>query len=452
MLSIVGFTLIGLFDKDTLTSYFGFVLLVVGVVSSVVGVCFMILASIENRLQREKPGLYRSKKTMPLRNAIWLIGAGLVFAILGLLLIILPDQTSLMTSIGFDMLFIGIGVSVFGLSVASMEIVKIDLSKDPRSTVKVPQQLLFSIFLLGLGSISLIVGAILAKICVKDTAFSYFGFGLLIAGVVLLCLGVLGTAINMLKAQFHGQDYNINGPQHRAFSSIWEIGIGAMFLIIGLILSGNFETILFIYYTSFSLLLSGAAIFAYGLFETVKASSTDYIKYDSHDNFLRQDKKTQPQNSTARPTYPKSKMPRVNPIFNIAGIISSVCILFFSIWQLDLIVSGPVWWSSEPFGQGYGWSHIEGGAYANDYFQCFLWKTTVGQAYDTLFMLIFISFIILFISAYFWPKQNNNHNLLKLQESEERYKNLQISQETRNSQTTTTTEHAPTTIEDEKNS
>lgn len=95
-------------------------------------------------------------------------------------------------------------------------------------------------------------------------------------------------------------------------------------------------------------------------------------------------------------------------------------LLFFSLWQLDLIVSGPVWLSSAPHGTGSGWSHLNGGAYSNDYFQCYLWKTTIGQAYDTLFMMIFISFIILFASAFFWPRgAKDNKITFKLRGREE---------------------------------
>ena len=94
---------------------------------------------------------------------------------------------------------------------------------------------------------------------------------------------------------------------------------------------------------------------------------------------------------------------KTSAILNLTGVMAAICVLFFSLWQLDLIVSGPVWWSSLPNGQGTGWSHPNG-AYAEQYFQCFFWKTTVGQAYDTLFMLIFISFIVLFASAFFWPR------------------------------------------------
>ena len=94
-------------------------------------------------------------------------------------------------------------------------------------------------------------------------------------------------------------------------------------------------------------------------------------------------------------------MVKTSAIINLAGIMVATCLLFFSLWQLDLIVSGPVWWQASP--DGAGWSWAGPGAYSKDYFQCFLWKTTVGQAYDTLFMLIFISFIVLFASTFFWP-------------------------------------------------
>lgn len=84
-------------------------------------------------------------------------------------------------------------------------------------------------------------------------------------------------------------------------------------------------------------------------------------------------------------------------MLNVCGIIIAFCMFFFGIWQLDLIVSGPVWWYSGSV----GWSHFNG-AYANDYFQCFLWKTTIGRAYDTLFLIMFLSLVVLFVSLWFW--------------------------------------------------
>lgn len=93
-------------------------------------------------------------------------------------------------------------------------------------------------------------------------------------------------------------------------------------------------------------------------------------------------------------------------LLNIVGILVAFGMiiggLLFAIWQLDIIVSGPVWWQSI---DGVGWSHPNG-AYQYDYFQCFLWKTTVGMAYDTLFTMICVipvlGAIILFLSLWYW--------------------------------------------------
>lgn len=103
-------------------------------------------------------------------------------------------------------------------------------------------------------------------------------------------------------------------------------------------------------------------------------------------------------------------------LLNVAGIVLGFFILFFgllfALWQLDMIVSGPVWWSSEPYGMGTGWSHPNG-AYQLDYFQCFLWRTTIGQAYDTLFLIAYVTpiigTIVIFLSVWFWNDCDAKH-------------------------------------------
>jgi len=87
-------------------------------------------------------------------------------------------------------------------------------------------------------------------------------------------------------------------------------------------------------------------------------------------------------------------------VFNVLGIMVAVSLLLFSIWQWDIIVSGPVWWESSPTGVGWHWDGP--GAYQRACFQCFLWKTTIGVAYDTLLFLMFTSFVLLGISLWFW--------------------------------------------------
>ena len=159
------------------------------------------------------------------------------------------------------------------------------------------------------------------------------------------------------------------------------------------------------------MLLAGTGVFVYGIFETARISAMGYLS-SRRNNTCNEDLALKKKEKfSIRMKNFRSYLVTTRAVLNIAGIMVAMGLLFFSLWQLDLIVSGPVWWESSPKGQGWSWSGP--GAYANDYFQCFLWKTTVGQAYDTLFMLIFISFIVLFASVFFWPRwrvKNNDSN------------------------------------------
>lgn len=84
---------------------------------------------------------------------------------------------------------------------------------------------------------------------------------------------------------------------------------------------------------------------------------------------------------------------RAKNLLNIVGVIFSTAFMMFGIWQLDLIVSRPVWVA--------GWCHPIG-RFADEYFECWLWKTTIGEAYNDLLFFIFVSFFILFFSLWFW--------------------------------------------------
>jgi hypothetical protein len=77
-------------------------------------------------------------------------------------------------------------------------------------------------------------------------------------------------------------------------------------------------------------------------------------------------------------------------------VVGFAVLHMFSVWQLDLIVSPPVW--------SYGWTQPSP-RYADQYFQCWLWRTTVGEAYDVLFFLNFASFygvIVVFCVMLYW--------------------------------------------------
>ena len=92
---------------------------------------------------------------------------------------------------------------------------------------------------------------------------------------------------------------------------------------------------------------------------------------------------------------------RLKNLPSMIGASFSALLMIFGIWQLDLICVNPVW--------QVGWCHSIG-RFADDYFQCWLWKTTVGQAYDTLWFLIFTSWWILLISLWFWVHGGEKKN------------------------------------------
>lgn len=93
---------------------------------------------------------------------------------------------------------------------------------------------------------------------------------------------------------------------------------------------------------------------------------------------------------------------------NVAGIVAGfLCIVLgsmFTLWQLDIIVSGPVWHVNLD-GSGWAWHN---GAYAAAPFQCFLWRTTIGAAYDTLFLLNWLvtlaGGVLIFLSLWYWTE------------------------------------------------
>ena len=90
---------------------------------------------------------------------------------------------------------------------------------------------------------------------------------------------------------------------------------------------------------------------------------------------------------------------RLRNLPSIIGVSFSGILMLFGIWQLDLICVGPVW---HTWGFVTWFINSNLPVYASEYFECWLWKTTVGEAYNTLLFLIFISWWILLISLWFW--------------------------------------------------
>jgi len=88
----------------------------------------------------------------------------------------------------------------------------------------------------------------------------------------------------------------------------------------------------------------------------------------------------------------------------IVLMFSCIVLHMFSVWQLDLICCPAVWSYKDDMLSWY-FSNLErygADRYADVYFQCWLWRTTIGEAYDMLFFLNFLSFYgVLIVSCCF---------------------------------------------------
>ncbi len=298
----------------------------------------------------------------------------------------------------------GISVLVLGIFGTALGALKIE---EARSGIKFerPRVVFFEVLLMGFGLIFTVIGSILTGCFAKESILNYSGFFMLIFGITALGVGLSGTVVAALNYRLDLVVRRLGECKPRIlFGSIWAIVIGSMLIINGSLIAGSYEKNSLLNYAGFGMLLSGTGVFVYGLFETARFSATGYLNSKLAQKSKRGLKCDPKKKGTfiERAKNVRANLLKTSAILNLSGMMAAAVLLLFSLWQLDLIVSGPVWWESSSSGSGWSWPGP--GAYSKDYFQCFLWKTTVGQAYDVFFMLIFISFIVMFASAYFWPR------------------------------------------------
>ena len=393
-------------------------MLLIGIATFVIGSCTTAIASVQNRLCEEMPLSIKKNKPKTLFLSIWAIGLGVILMVSGSILGNTFAKNTAMNSTGFGLLLTGICIFVLGISGTALGTLKLKLCDEKKLGTKIekPRILFLSILSIGIGVVLIVVGSTLGSSYVKESIMNYIGFGMLISGISFLSIGLSGTVVAALKTRLNLYGKYIIEPAPRVIlGSIWAIGMGAMLIGDGSLIASSYEKNTIMNYTGFGMLLAGTGVFVYGLFETARLYAMGYLNNKLIHKPQRVTRKLEMKKGpfSGRLKNSMTHLVKTSAILNLACIIAAVCILFFSLWQLDLIVSGPVWWSSSPGGEGTGWSHPDG-AYANQYFQCFLWKTTVGQAYDTLFMLIFLSFIVIFAGAFFWPKGQFKDSNIKL--------------------------------------
>jgi hypothetical protein len=370
--------------------------LLAGIATCILGIFATTATTLKVHLSQETPAKIRAKPRM-LFLSIWSIGIGIVLAAIGSIVASAYEKNTIINDTGFSLLLSGICVFVLGFFGTMLATIGTRINQTQSySGLKVerPKFLFHSILSMGIGTALTVIGSIISRSYAKESMMNYTGFGMLLSGIAILSLGISGTLVIVLKNHLE-LNKNLEGEGQPRFGlgSIWSIGIGSMLVIIGTLVASSYAKNSLTNYVGFGMLLVGTSVFVYGLFETARISAI---------GFLSRTRNGTPAGLPKRFSSNWKNLVRTRAVLNIAGIMTAIGLLFFSLWQLDMIVSGPVWWESSPYGQGWSWSGP--GAYSKDYFQCFLWKTTVGQAYDTLFLLIFISFIILFASAFFWPR------------------------------------------------
>jgi hypothetical protein len=399
VLAIIGSLIASAYAKETITNYIGFIMLLLGIAAFVIGAVATGTSYLKTCLCQETPAKIGVKTLKILCLSIWLLGIGIVLVVIGSILGSAYAANTIINEVGYWSLLTGTGVFLFG--VAGAAIITLKLRKK-RSGVKVakPRFLFSSILLVGVAVALVIIGSILAGSYAKESIMNYAGFGTLLVGIAILSIGVAKTVVTTLKNRIYPNG-KIGGKPRLIFGSIWAMSIGLMLLINGSLIASAYAKETLMNYSGFGMLLAGTSVFVYGLFETARISAMGYFsKRDSAS--LDMERLKQKEKLSVRLKNFWRNLVKTSAIINLIGIMVAIGLLFFSLWQLDLIVSGPVWWEYSPSGQGWSWPGP--GAYANSYFQCFLWQTTVGQAYDTLFLMIFISFIVVFASAFFWPK------------------------------------------------
>jgi hypothetical protein len=409
VLAVIGCIISSSFAKDTITNYTGFGMLLTGIVTSILAAFATVATTLKIWLTQEASSNINAGKSKLLFASVWSTGIGVSLAVIGSIIASAYAKDTMINTAGFWTLLSGICVFVLGFFGTMLATLRTRISQnEPGVKLRggTSRFLFSSIASMAVGTALTIIGSIISRSYAKETLMNYAGFGMLLTGIAILSICVSGTVIAILKNRWllKGKLAGVEEPRV-ALGSVWAIGIGAMLVIIGSLLAGSYEKSTLINYAGFGTLLAGTGVLVYGIFETARISFVGFLSSRKQDDNLSAEEKWKlrtREKLSKRLKNAGRNLVDTRAVFNVIGLMVAIGLLFFSLWQLDLIVSGPVWWEASP--DGVGWSWHGPGAYAKEYFQCFIWQTTIGEAYDTLFMLVFISFIIMFASAFFWPK------------------------------------------------
>ena len=339
VLAIIGSIISSSYAKDTITNYTGFGMLLAGIATFILGMFSIAAASLKTRLHRQAPANVNINKPKVLFLSVWSTGIGTVLAVIGSILSSAYEKNSIINYTGFGMLLAGICVFVLGISSTALAILRTPLNQNgTQSGFKIdrPKVLFSSILSIGAGTVLTIVGSILAGCYEKESMMNYTGFGMLIAGVAVLSIGISGVAVTFLRNRWIvNRECSGESEPRVILGSIWAIGIGLMLVINGSLIASSYAKSTLMNYAGFGMLLAGTGVFVYGLFETARISAMGYLN-SRRSSLLREgmevcDYKKKEKLSTRLKNFGRNLV-KTSAILNLVGVMVAMGLLFFSLW------------------------------------------------------------------------------------------------------------------------
>ncbi len=181
VLAIIGSLISGSFAKETVTNYAGFIMLLTGITTFVIGVFATAAAYLKPRLCQEAPATLHLKRTRILFLSIWSIGIGIVLAVLGYILggayagYLILDSVSI-SSISYGLRLTGTGAFLIGVTATTIIGLK-QRKKQPDIKGAKPKGRLSSGLLIGIAVILVITGFTLAGSYAKESIMNMQALG-----------------------------------------------------------------------------------------------------------------------------------------------------------------------------------------------------------------------------------------------------------------------------------
>ena len=192
VLSIIGSLLGGTYAKNTIINDTGFGMLLTGICFFVLGIFGSLLGTLQTQLIKNKG--QSGIKPKVLFYSILSVGIGIVLTAIGSIVAGSYAKETIMNYTGFGTLLVGIAVLSLGMSGTAVTILKSSWGLNGNCRDSEPRIILGSIWAIGIGSMLIITGSLIAGSYAKNSLMNYSGFAMLLAGTGVFVYGVFETA------------------------------------------------------------------------------------------------------------------------------------------------------------------------------------------------------------------------------------------------------------------